>query len=91
MPNIPAANFQEAFHLLLAALSPQLPLIISSFAKHSNLSIRVVLTKSAAHSLAGQSPEQPTMASLTSLLHVDSVHLDEGSSRGRLQSFLRRQ
>ncbi|OXV09528.1 hypothetical protein Egran_02709 [Elaphomyces granulatus] len=68
-------------HLLLAASGSvatiKLPLIISSFANRSNLSIRIVLTKSATHFLAGQSPEQPTVASLTSLPHVDSVHLDE--------------
>ena len=55
----------------------KLPLIISSFAKYSNLSIRVILTKNAARFLAGQSPEQPTVASLASLPNVDSVHQDE--------------
>jgi phosphopantothenoylcysteine decarboxylase len=55
----------------------KLPLIISSLEKHSNLSIRVILTKSAARFLAGQSPEQPTVASLAMLPNVDSVHQDE--------------
>jgi len=55
----------------------KLPLIISSFAKYSNLSIRVILTKNAARFLAGQSREQPTVASLASLANVDSVHQDE--------------
>jgi hypothetical protein len=79
MPNIPAANFQEAYrtpaavaaalhdgktHLLLAAaLSPQsnylLLFLHLYYVKHSSLSIQVVLTKSAARFLAGQSPEQP--------------------------------
>ena len=68
-------------HLLLAASGSvatiKLPLIISSFQARSNLSIRVILTKSATHFLAGQSPEQPTVASLASLPNVDAVHLDE--------------
>jgi phosphopantothenoylcysteine decarboxylase len=55
----------------------KLPLIISSFAKYSNLSIRVILTENAARFLAGQSPEQPTVASLALLPNVDSVHQDE--------------
>jgi phosphopantothenoylcysteine decarboxylase len=68
-------------HLLLAASGSvatiKLPLIISSFENYSNLSIRVILTRSAARFLAGQSPEQPPVASLALLPHVDSVHLDE--------------
>jgi phosphopantothenoylcysteine decarboxylase len=68
-------------HLLLAASGSvaviKLPLIISSLASHPNLSIRVILTKSATHFLAGQSPEQPTVASLSFLPNVDSVHQDE--------------
>jgi phosphopantothenoylcysteine decarboxylase len=55
----------------------KLPLIIASFAKYSNLSIRVILTENAARFLAGQSAEQPTVASLASLPNVDSVHRDE--------------
>ncbi|ODM17089.1 hypothetical protein SI65_07488 [Aspergillus cristatus] len=68
-------------HLLLAATGSvatiKLPLIISSFERHPNLSIRVIVTKSAAHFLAGQSPEQPTVESLSSLPNVDGVHRDE--------------
>lgn len=68
-------------HLLLGASGSvaviKLPLIISSLANHPNLSIRVILTKSATHFLAGQSPEQPTVASLSFLPNVDSVHQDE--------------
>ena len=68
-------------HLLLAATGSvatiKLPLIISSLGKHPNLSIRLILTKSAAKFLAGQSPEQPTVASLASLPNVDSIHHDE--------------
>ncbi|OCK73268.1 phosphopantothenoylcysteine decarboxylase [Lepidopterella palustris CBS 459.81] len=78
---VAAAVHDGKQHLLLAASGSvatiKLPLIISSFKNRSNLSIRVILTKSATHFLAGQSAEQPTVASLTSLPHVDSVHLDE--------------
>lgn len=68
-------------HLLLAASGSvatiKLPLIISWFEKHKDLSIRVIVTKSATNFLAGQSPEQPTVASLASLPNVDGVYLDE--------------
>jgi phosphopantothenoylcysteine decarboxylase len=78
---VAAAIHDGKKHLLLAASGSvatiKLPLIISSFENHSNLSIRVILTKSAARFLAGQSPEQPTVASLALLPNVDSVHQDE--------------
>lgn len=68
-------------HLLLAASGSvatiKLPLIVSSFAKYPNLSIRIVLTSSAAHFLAGQSEEQPALASLESLPNVEGIHRDE--------------
>ena len=68
-------------HLLLSASGSvatiKLPLIISSFANHSNLSIRIILTKAASHFLAGQSPEQPTLSSLAQLPNVDGIYLDE--------------
>lgn len=68
-------------HLLLAASGSvatiKLPLIISSLAHHPNLSIRVILTESATRFLDGQSPEQPTVASLASLPNVDAVYQDE--------------
>ncbi|KAL2106850.1 hypothetical protein VUR80DRAFT_6103 [Thermomyces stellatus] len=68
-------------HLLLAASGSvatiKLPLIVSSFAKYPNLSIRIVLTSSAAHFLAGQSEEQPALASLESLPNVEGIHQDE--------------
>lgn len=52
-------------------------MIISSFSNHPNLSIRVILTKAAAQFLAGQSPEQPAVATLALLANVDGVYLDE--------------
>jgi len=68
-------------HLLLGASGSvavvKLPLIISSLTHQSNLSIRVILTQNAARFLTGQSPEQPTVASLSALPIVDAVYLDE--------------
>ncbi|KAJ5674022.1 hypothetical protein N7462_009461 [Penicillium macrosclerotiorum] len=67
-------------HLLLAASGSvatiKIPLIISALQHHKNLSIRVVLTSSASHFLNGDSPEQPTVASLASLPFVDGVYQD---------------
>ena len=83
---VPAAVVSDAIndnkkHLLLAASGSvatiKLPLIITSFANHPNLSIRVVITKAATYFLAGQSVEQPTVSSLTLLPNVDGVYLDE--------------
>jgi len=51
-------------------------LIISSFEKNSNLSIRVIITNSASRFLDGQSPEQPKLASLNLLPHVDGIYVD---------------
>lgn len=85
-PSNPADSVAAALndgktHLLLAATGSvatiKLPLVISELQKHSNLSIRVILTKTATRFLAGQSPEQPTVASLASAPNVDGVHMDE--------------
>jgi len=54
-----------------------LPLIISALQHHRNLAIRVILTRSAAHFLNGQSPEQPSIATLASLPSVEAVYQDE--------------
>ena len=68
-------------HLLLAASGSvacvKLPLIISAFKQHANLSIRIILTESATHFFTGQSAEQPTVAALAELPNVDAVHRDE--------------
>ncbi|RYP20321.1 hypothetical protein DL765_002884 [Monosporascus sp. GIB2] len=67
-------------HLLLAASGSvatiKLPNIIQALSSHSNLSIRVLLTPSASRFLAGQSAEQPTPASLSTLPNVDGVYGD---------------
>ena len=73
---IAAALHDGKKHLLAASGSVaaiKLHLIISSLANHHNLSIRVILTKSATNFLPGQSPERPTVASLSLLPNVDSV------------------
>ncbi|KAI9872445.1 MAG: hypothetical protein M1830_001610 [Pleopsidium flavum] len=82
----PAAVVSDAIndskkHLLLAASGSvatiKLPMIISSFENHPNLSIRVIVTKAATQFLAGQSPEQLTIPSLALLPNVDAIYLDE--------------
>lgn len=54
------------------------PVIVQALAKYKGvLSIRIVLTESATHFLAGQSPEQPTVLSLLRLPNVDAVYRDQ--------------
>lgn len=82
-PITPAAHTDNKAHLLLAASGSvatiKLPLIISTLAAAhapSTLSIRVVLTASAAAFLAGQSAEQPSLAAIAALPCVDGIYLD---------------
>ena len=84
--NSPAATVAETLndgktHLLLAATGSvatiKLPLILDSLKHHTNLSIRVILTKSGSKFLSGQSAEQPSAESLTSIPNVDGIHYDE--------------
>ncbi|KAI0390263.1 flavoprotein [Xylariaceae sp. FL0594] len=69
-------------HILLAASGSvatiKLPNIIQALSKHpsSRLSIRVVLTSSAAKFLGGQSHEQPNLSQLNALPNVDAVYVD---------------
>lgn len=68
-------------HLILAASGSvatiKLPNIVRALSHHTNLSIRILLTKSAKHFLAGQSAEQPLLESLYDLRNVDSIYHDE--------------
>lgn len=68
-------------HLLLAASGSvavvKLPLIVSSLTRYPNLSIRIILTQDAARFFTGRCPEQPTVASLSTLPNVDAVYRDE--------------
>ncbi|KAL2157739.1 hypothetical protein VTH06DRAFT_5222 [Thermothelomyces fergusii] len=80
--SLAAARNDGKKHLLLAASGSvatiKLPVIIKALAKYEGaLSIRVVLTESAAHFLAGQSSEQPTVASLLELPNVEAVYRDD--------------
>jgi phosphopantothenoylcysteine decarboxylase len=68
-------------HLLLAASGSvatiKIPNILSALSHHPNLSIRIILTQSAAKFLAGQSAEQPHAESLLRYKNVDGIFLDE--------------
>ncbi|KAJ9665152.1 hypothetical protein H2201_004813 [Coniosporium apollinis] len=68
-------------HLLLCATGSvatiKLPLIITALSHHPALSIRLILTPSATTFLAGQSAEQPSLASIAALPNVDGVYTDE--------------
>lgn len=79
--DLTASLRDSRIHLLLAASGSvatiKLPLIIQALSRHPNLSIRVLLTPSARRFLAGQSAEQPTVASLHELPNVDAVYVDE--------------
>ena len=67
-------------HILLGASGSvatiKLPLIAEALGSHSNVSIRIILTDSAAKFLNGQSPEQPTLAELGNIKGVDAVYRD---------------
>ena len=72
-------------HLLLAASGSvatiKLPLILQALSHHDNLSIRLVLTRSAQSFLAGQSDEQPPFQTLKEIKNVDGIHTDEDEWR----------
>ncbi|KAF1820341.1 flavo protein, partial [Dissoconium aciculare CBS 342.82] len=70
-------------HLLLCATGSvatiKLPLIITTLlTRHtsSSLSIRILLTPSAAQFLQSQSPEQPSLSALAAIPGVDGIYLD---------------
>ncbi|KAM3420611.1 hypothetical protein BST61_g3872 [Cercospora zeina] len=67
-------------HLLLCATGSvatiKLPSIISALSPHPNLSIRILLTPSAREFLQSQSPEQPSLASISRLPNVEALYLD---------------
>ena len=67
-------------HLLLAASGSvatiKLPLIVDAISKEKLVSIRIILTASAAKFLQGQSQEQPSLASIRSMPNVDGIYLD---------------
>lgn len=69
------------FHLLLAASGSvatiKIPNIVMGLADHPKLSIRVILTDSAAKFLDGQSMEQPDLSSLLKYPNVDAIYRDK--------------
>jgi phosphopantothenoylcysteine decarboxylase len=78
--NVQSSRSDAKLHLLIAASGSvatiKLPNIINALSRHQNLSIRVILTSSATHFLAGQSSEQPTVSALSHLPNVDAVYTD---------------
>ncbi|KAE8454098.1 hypothetical protein EG329_007876 [Mollisiaceae sp. DMI_Dod_QoI] len=68
-------------HLLLAASGSvatiKIPAILKALSHHPNLSIIVLLTKSATSFLQGQSAEQPHFAHFHRIPNVQAVYLDE--------------
>jgi hypothetical protein len=65
-------------HACLTFFHQTVPVIVETLAEfRQNLSIRIVLTESACHFLAGQSAEQPTVSSLLQLPCVDAVYRDQ--------------
>lgn len=67
-------------HILLAATGSvatiKLPLIAQALALHENVSIRIVLTRSAKEFLQGQSKEQPDLQWLLTIPRVDGIYHD---------------
>ena len=57
--------------------SIKVPLIAQAFAHVPNLSVRILLTPNAARFLAGQSAEQPSVASLLQIPNVDAVYQND--------------
>ena len=55
----------------------KLPNMIQAFARYPNLSVRVVLTPSAARFLDGQSAEQPGLLQIRRMPNVDAIYRDE--------------
>ncbi|UKZ74924.1 hypothetical protein TrVFT333_002594 [Trichoderma virens FT-333] len=86
MSSNPAQDVAQArsdgkVHLLLAASGSvatiKIPNIIRGLSRHPNLSIRLVLTSSAAHFLQGQAEEQPSLADIRNYPNVDAIYTDE--------------
>lgn len=68
------------WHLLLCASGSvatiKIPNIIAELARYSNLSIRLILTQSAAQFLKGQSKEQPALGDMLEMQNVDGIYMD---------------
>ncbi|KAH8122625.1 phosphopantothenoylcysteine decarboxylase [Trichoderma asperellum] len=79
--DVSTARSDGKIHLLLAASGSvatiKIPNIIRGLSQHPNLSIRLVLTSSAAHFLQGQADEQPSLAEIRKYPNVDAIYTDE--------------
>ncbi|PTB74913.1 flavo protein [Trichoderma longibrachiatum ATCC 18648] len=79
--DVSAARSDGKLHLLLAASGSvatiKIPNIIQGLSRHPNLSIRLVLTSSAAHFLQGQAAEQPSLEDIRKYPNVDAIYTDE--------------
>lgn len=68
-------------HVLLAASGSvatiKLPLIARALAAHEDVSVRIIVTKSASEFLQGQADEQPILASLLEIKNIDGIYRDE--------------
>jgi phosphopantothenoylcysteine decarboxylase len=69
------------YHLLLACSGSvatiKLPNMIRALSLQENLSIRVIVTESAAKFLQGQSEEQPHLDEIRNYPNVDAIYRDE--------------
>ncbi|KAJ0282095.1 hypothetical protein COL940_005372 [Colletotrichum noveboracense] len=78
---VAASRDDGKVHLLLCASGSvatiKIPNIIEALGKHENLSIRLILTASAAQFLTGNTKEQPSLATIRKMKNVDGIHLDE--------------
>ncbi|EMF08526.1 phosphopantothenoylcysteine decarboxylase, partial [Sphaerulina musiva SO2202] len=78
-------HHDKTHHLLLAATGSvatiKLPQIILSLSHHTNLSIRLILTKSSIEFLRGQASEQPTLAQIFEFPNVEAIYVDEDEWR----------
>lgn len=83
LPPLNARDHEDdgRFHLLLAASGSvatiKIPNIVQGLSKHKNLSIRIIMTESAAKFLQGQSDEQPSLEKLANYPNVDAIYRDE--------------
>jgi phosphopantothenoylcysteine decarboxylase len=72
-------------HLLLAATGSvatiKIPNIAAALHKYDNLSIRIVLTESAAEFLQGQADEQPSLEAIAKIKNVDGIYRDSDEWR----------
>lgn len=72
-------------HLLLAATGSvatiKIPNIIKALGRHPNITIRLILSKSASEFLQGQSHEQPSLKEISTYPNLDGIYHDEDEWR----------